>query len=149
MMTVSLSCYICQGEYMDSRLGKLEGVFRALADPTRLRIVGLLAGGEICVCRIYEALRIPQPKASRHLAYLRRAGLVDARKQGLWVHYRLADPTDSTVRTILNAAVHTLTHVPTARTDRSRLEKKGFQVSVDRDTVPVIACCAPPAETSP
>jgi ArsR family transcriptional regulator, arsenate/arsenite/antimonite-responsive transcriptional repressor len=128
---------------MDNRLQQLERVFRALGDPTRLRIIGLLAGGEVCVCQIHESLRIPQPKTSRHLAYLRRAGLVDGRKEGLWVHYRLAEPADPTVRTVLNAAVHTLTHVQTARTDRSRLKRHGIRVSGERRVLPVIACCAP------
>jgi ArsR family transcriptional regulator len=126
---------------MHNRLDKLETVFRALADQTRLRIISLLTGGEICVCHIHDALRIPQPKTSRHLAYLRRAGLVDARKEGLWVHYRLAEPADPTVRTILNAAVHTLTHVPTARTDRSRLKKNGLLVGGGQRALPVVACC--------
>ena len=65
-------------------------VFRAVSDPTRLRIVNLLRGGELCVCDLVDVLRVPQPKASRHLAYLRRAGLVIARKDGLWSYYRLA-----------------------------------------------------------
>jgi len=65
-------------------------VFRALADRTRLRILQLLSGGELCVCDIVTHLGVPQPKASRHLAYLRRAGLVLARKEGLWSYYRLA-----------------------------------------------------------
>jgi ArsR family transcriptional regulator, arsenate/arsenite/antimonite-responsive transcriptional repressor len=133
---------------MDNRLQKLERVFRALGDPTRLRIIGLLAGGEICVCHIHEALRIPQPKTSRHLAYLRRAGLVDARKEGLWVHYRLAQPADPTVRTVLSAAVHTLTHVATARTDRSRLGKRGIRTAIEEHMLPVVACCAAAAEGS-
>ncbi len=58
----------------DARLASLEEAFKAFADPTRLRILGLLAGGEICVCNIHECLDIPQPTASRHLAYLRRKG---------------------------------------------------------------------------
>jgi ArsR family transcriptional regulator len=133
---------------MDNRLHNLEGLFRALADPTRLRILGLLAGGEVCVCHIHEALRIPQPKTSRHLAYLRRAGLVEARKEGLWVHYRLAEPVDPTVRTVLSAAVHTLTHVATARTDRSRLDRQGIRAAIDQRMLPVVACCAAAAEGS-
>lgn len=131
---------------MDNRLQKLERVFRALADPTRLRIVGLLAGGETCVCHIHESLRIPQPKTSRHLAYLRRAGLVATRKDGLWVHYRLAEPADPTVRTVLNAAVHTLGHVPTAQTDQERLRRKAVRTPVDRRMLPVVACCAEQTE---
>ena len=75
---------------MSKQLSELDRLFKALADPTRLRILGLLLTGEVCVCHIHESLRIPQPKASRHLAYLRRAGLVDTRRDGLWIHYRLA-----------------------------------------------------------
>src|SRR5207248_1507170 len=84
-------CYICQDTYMDRQISSVERLFQALGDATRLRILGLLLAGEICVCDIHETLRISQPKASRHLAYLRRAGLVATRRQGLWVHYRLAD----------------------------------------------------------
>jgi ArsR family transcriptional regulator, arsenate/arsenite/antimonite-responsive transcriptional repressor len=65
-------------------------VFRALSDRTRLRILNLLRDGELCVCHIVGVLDSPQPTVSRHLAYLRRAGLVIARKEGLWMHYRLA-----------------------------------------------------------
>src|SRR6266849_726522 len=75
---------------MNKSLTEIERVFKALADTTRLRILGLLLTGEVCVCHIHESLRISQPKASRHLAYLRRSGLVDTRREGLWVHYRLA-----------------------------------------------------------
>ncbi len=64
--------------------------FRAVSDRTRLRILNLLQGGEICVCHIVAVLESPQPTVSRHLAYLRKAGLVVARKEGLWMHYRLA-----------------------------------------------------------
>jgi ArsR family transcriptional regulator len=65
-------------------------LFRAFADPTRLRILHLLIPGELCVCDLVEVLRVPQPKVSRHLAYLRKAGLVLARREGLWSHYRMA-----------------------------------------------------------
>ena len=82
-----------------ARLGTLEQLFKAMADQTRLRILALLAGGEVCVCDIHETLGIPQPRASRHLAYLRRTGLVLDRKEGLWVYYRLS------------AVVHCLGHV--------------------------------------
>lgn len=68
----------------------LENVFRALSDRTRLRILNLLQKGELCVCDLTSVLDVPQPTASRHLAYLRKAGLVLARKEGLWHYYRLA-----------------------------------------------------------
>ena len=86
----------------------LEGLLRALADDTRLRILGLLAGGEVCVCNIHGALGIPQPTASRHLAYLRRAGLVAGRKQGLWVHYRLVVPREPALAQVLKSTLDAL-----------------------------------------
>ncbi len=109
---------------MDARLDLLETVFKALADRTRLRILALLAGGEVCVCHIHESLRIPQPKASRHLAYLKRAGLIDGRKDGLWVHYRLASPADELVRRVTGAVGCCLDQLPSTIRDRKRLEKE-------------------------
>ena len=70
---------------------KVELIFRALSDRTRLRILNLLQGGELCVCDLVDVLDSPQPTISRHLAYLRKAGLVVARKDGLWSYYRLTD----------------------------------------------------------
>ena len=69
---------------------RVDLMFRAFSDRTRLRILHMLRDGELCVCHIVDVLAVPQPKASRHLAYLRKAGLVVARKQGLWSYYRLA-----------------------------------------------------------
>lgn len=83
--------YICIGEYMKAMAAiPVDRVFRAFADPTRLRILSLLLRGELCVCDIVNTLDIPQPTASRHLAYLRKAGLVEARRDGLWMYYKLA-----------------------------------------------------------
>src|SRR6266516_2570108 len=98
---------------MTRPLSGMEGFFKALADATRLRILGLLLTGEVCVCHIHESLRIPQSKASRHLAYLRRAGLVETRRDGLWIHYRIADLADPVLKTIVDAVRHGLTHVDT------------------------------------
>jgi len=67
----------------------VHAVFRALSDRTRLRILNLLKSGELCVCDLVDLLGVPQPTASRHLAYLRKVGLVLARKQGHWSYYRL------------------------------------------------------------
>ena len=72
----------------------IELLFKALADPTRLRLIQLLGDDEICVCSVVERLKTNQPKVSRHLAYLRRAGLVTTRREGKWVHYRLVEPSD-------------------------------------------------------
>src|SRR5258708_3522471 len=123
----------------DTRLAAVDAALRALADPTRLRIVALLVAGEICVCHIHEALRIPQPTASRHLAYLRRAKVVEARKDGLWVHYRLASVADAVVRTLLDAAIHCAGHLETVAADRKRLERStGCCVA---GSTPALACC--------
>ena len=124
-----------------SRLEAMETVFKALADQTRLRILGLLAAGEVCVCEIHESLRIPQPTASRHLAYLKRAGLVTDRRDGLWVHYRLASPADDVLRTVLDSTTHCLTHLPTTARDRARLCcRTGRDVQVTTE-MPGPACC--------
>ena len=71
-------------------------------------IVSLLLAGEVCVCHIHGSLGVPQPKASRHLAYLRRAGLVTGRKDGLWVHYRLARLTDPVMQAVVSTVQHAL-----------------------------------------
>ena len=68
----------------------VDRIFRAFADRTRLRILNLLKPGELCVCDLVRVLASPQPKISRHLAYLRSADLVTARKEGLWIYYSLA-----------------------------------------------------------
>src|SRR5437773_3308433 len=95
---------------MSEPLSNMEGLFKALADATRLRILGLLLTGEVCVCEIHETLKIPQPKASRHLAYLRRSGLVDTRREGLWIHYRLAKLPDRVLETVNESVRHALAH---------------------------------------
>lgn len=126
----------------DRRLASLEAVFKALADRTRLRIVGLLVNGEVCVCHIHDSLGIPQPMASRHLAYLRRSGLVATRKDGLWVHYRLADLADPVLEAVLAAVAHAVGHAASTARDRRRLARK-----VPTSAIPVLpgiirACCA-------
>ncbi|MBI3265049.1 MAG: winged helix-turn-helix transcriptional regulator [Acidobacteria bacterium] len=123
-----------------TRLTGIEQTLKALADRTRLRILGLLLNGEICVCHIHESLEVPQPTASRHLAYLRRAGLVETRKDGLWVYYRLATPADRLIRTLVGSATHCLCHLPGTRTDRARLEKR-VTLSHTEPEPPVLACC--------
>jgi ArsR family transcriptional regulator, arsenate/arsenite/antimonite-responsive transcriptional repressor len=109
-------------------IDKLEDVFKALADKTRLRILGLLGGGEVCVCHIHDTLGVPQPTASRHLAYLRRSGLVDARREGVWMHYKVSDTLDPVVRSVVDAAVHALAHVPTTSRDRKQFQKSFGEV---------------------
>jgi ArsR family transcriptional regulator len=108
----------------DKQLKTLATLFKALADPTRLRLIGLLSSGEVCVCHLHESLGVPQPTASRHLAYLRRAGLVVGRKDGLWVHYRLAELQDPVVQSVFDAAAHAVGHVRANAADRRRLTSR-------------------------
>ena len=146
------------------KMADLETLFQALGDATRLRILGLLLTGEVCVCDIHETLKIPQPKASRHLAYLRRSGLVDTRREGLWIHYRLAQLADPIVNAIASAVQHALTHVdvvqqrcdPTAKANRLlsavagcrgwtlvlRAEKPWPRRSLNRRTRPTLRRCS-------
>jgi len=105
-------------------LDGLTGIYAALADPTRLRILALLKGGEVCVCHIHASLGVPQPTASRHLAYLRKAGLVTARRDGNWMHYSLVGPNDPVVAPVLSAALHALTHTEAVTRDQVRLERE-------------------------
>src|SRR2546428_9789451 len=109
---------------MAKQLFEMQSLFRALADVTRLRILGVLLTGEVCVCHIHESLKIPQSKASRHLAYLRRSGLVETRRQGLWIHYRLGKFADPVLATINDAVRHALTHIDIVRCDGERLQKR-------------------------
>ncbi|HXE04408.1 MAG TPA: metalloregulator ArsR/SmtB family transcription factor [Bryobacteraceae bacterium] len=103
-------------------------LFQALADRTRLRLLNLMRGGEICVCYLVEVLGEPQPKISRHLAYLRRAGLAAARREGKWMHYRLAMPADAGAGGIVRQTLRALEQEKTMQADRARLER---------------VCCAP------
>jgi len=84
------------------RFELLPGVFKALSDPTRLRLLGLLSDGEVCVCFLCDVLKLVQPKVSRHLAYLKRAGLVTARRDGKWMHYSWATHTEPVVRDLMD-----------------------------------------------
>jgi ArsR family transcriptional regulator len=103
-------------------------LFRALADSTRLRLLNLIADREICVCYFVEILGISQPKISRHLAYLRRAGIAAARRQGRWMHYRLVAPRDAVASAILKETLKHLRERPELRRDFTRLDS---------------ACCKP------
>jgi len=106
----------------------LDILFRALADTTRLRLLNLIADREICVCYFVEILKMSQPKISRHLAYLRKAGIVAARREGKWMHYRLTIPEDEVAARILCEALRHLRERPEMKRDVARLST---------------ACCAP------
>jgi ArsR family transcriptional regulator len=117
-----------------SNSAELAGVFAAMADPTRLRLLNLMSGREVCVCYFVDALRQSQPKISRHLAYLRNAGLVDARREGKWMHYSIHPPANDAVAAILEAALAALRNEPESKDDLLRLNR---------------ACCAPQALVVP
>lgn len=98
-------------------------MMQALGDPTRLRLVNLLRGGEICVCYFVEILGEPQPKISRHLAYLRRAGIVRARREGKWIHYSLVEPSSPALAAVLDAVSGAVANERQMQRDRLALER--------------------------
>jgi ArsR family transcriptional regulator len=107
---------------------EIELLFKALADRTRLRLISLMGEQEVCVCFFVEVLKINQPKISRHLAYLRRAKVVKARREGKWMHYRIVSPPDDHAAHILREVRTRLKNDPLMQNDRARLAK---------------ICCAP------
>lgn len=96
---------------------------RALGDETRLRIVALLTHGELCSCHIEQALGLSQPNASRHLSVLKSAGIIQGRREGSWVHYRLASQSDDTRRKLLATVVKSFGAHETLRKDVDRVLK--------------------------
>ena len=106
----------------------LTPLFAALADRTRLRLLNLMNGREVCVCYFVEILRQSQPKISRHLAYLRRAGIVSARREGKWMHYRIERPANPGALAVLDAALGSFQSDREMQTDLARLSR---------------ACCQP------
>ena len=95
--------------------------FRALADRTRLRLLNLMRADEVCVCFFVEVLKTNQPKISRHLAYLRRAGIVGARRDGPWMHYRMVEPADDNALHVLRDVMVWLAEDQEMQRDRERL----------------------------
>ncbi len=106
----------------------LARLFAALADRTRLRLLNLMSGREVCVCFFVEILKQSQPKISRHLAYLRNAGIVSARREGKWMHYSIERPFDAGAAAILDATLLSLRADPEMQLDLERFGK---------------ACCEP------
>ncbi|MGA2084977.1 MAG: metalloregulator ArsR/SmtB family transcription factor [Terracidiphilus sp.] len=106
----------------------LARLFAALSDPTRLRLLNLMGGREVCVCYFVEVLKQSQPKISRHLAYLRNAGIVSARREGKWMHYSMKRPEDAGAAAILDATLESFKLDREMQSDLARLCK---------------ACCEP------
>ncbi|HET6646256.1 MAG TPA: metalloregulator ArsR/SmtB family transcription factor [Pyrinomonadaceae bacterium] len=106
----------------------IEELFKALADRTRLRLINLMGDDEVCVCFFVEVLKLNQPKISRHLAYLRRAGVVASRRDGKWMHYRIVEPPDPRAANIFREVRASLANDTGMKRDRARLAQ---------------ICCAP------
>jgi ArsR family transcriptional regulator, arsenate/arsenite/antimonite-responsive transcriptional repressor len=106
----------------------MELLFKALSDRTRLRLLNLMGEDEVCVCYFVEVLKTNQPKISRHLAYLRRAGVVSARREGKWMHYRVITPADEHAARVFAEARAWLAEEREMQQDRLRLMR---------------VCCAP------
>jgi ArsR family transcriptional regulator, arsenate/arsenite/antimonite-responsive transcriptional repressor len=106
----------------------IEELFKALADRTRLRLINLMGDAEVCVCFFVEVLKLNQPKISRHLAYLRRAGVVASRRDGKWMHYRIVEPPDPRAANIFREVRAALANDTGMKRDRARLAQ---------------ICCAP------
>ena len=126
---------------------ELESLFRALADKTRLRILALLGNNEVCVCHIHDSLGLPQPTISRHLAYLRKSGLVVARRDGVWMHYQVSRALNPVVQRVVAAAADALQQVPATTQDRKQFQRSFGQLYV-LDSPSGGACCAPRAQES-
>jgi ArsR family transcriptional regulator len=110
----------------------VDRMFRAFSDRTRLRILHLLRGGELCVCDLVRVLGLSQPKVSRHLAYLRKSKLVVARKQGLWMYYSLAPARSEFHQSLLNCLACCFKSVPELERDAERLGRSpGSTCSTD------------------
>ena len=119
---ISVKPYIISPMPAKEKPFPIDLLFRVLADRTRLRLLNLIADKEICVCYFVEILRMSQPKISRHLAYLRRAGVVAARRQGRWMHYRLLTPQESVASAILKETLAHLRELPDMRRDLAKLD---------------------------
>jgi ArsR family transcriptional regulator len=100
-----------------------QGLIQAFAEPTRLRLLALLSRGETCVCDLTGALRIPQPTASRHLARLRRVGLVTVRKDGLWSWYSLAPARSAVHERLIECLAACAQEMPELDVDHDRCDK--------------------------
>lgn len=121
----------------------MEQFFQALGDNTRLRLLNLMGEQEVCVCYFVEVLNASQPKISRHLAYLRRAGIVSARREGKWMHYRIVMPPHSGAAQILLQTLASLKEEKPMKADLARLARAcRTPAKYALEGAPVPACSA-------
>jgi len=128
MLDISVKAHIINIVDRSPKSYDLALLFAALCDRTRLRLLNLMDGREVCVCYLVEILGQSQPKISRHLAYLRRAGVVAARREGKWMHYKIVVPRHAGAAGILRETLSAIREEKAMQTDLARLRK---------------ACCAP------
>jgi ArsR family transcriptional regulator len=110
-------------------------LFKALSDETRLRTLHLLLKGELCICELMEVLQLPQSNVSRHMAYLKNAGLVDDRREAIWVYYSLIEPRGKVHACQLKCLAECFDDYEILRQDEARLEEFKLRGS-----------CAPPRD---
>ena len=127
-MDIFVNPYIIEIVKASSKPYDLAFFFAALSDATRLRLLNLMNGREVCVCYFVEILGQSQPKISRHLAYLRKAGIVEARREGKWMHYRIVSPRHEGAAKLLSEMLAVLREEKAMQGELARLQK---------------ACCAP------
>jgi ArsR family transcriptional regulator len=108
---------------MPQKLSTADATFRAFSEVSRLRILYLLLNGEMCVCDLVDTLKVPQPTASRHLAYLRKTGLVVSQKRGLWMYYSLAPAKTTFHKKLIECLAACFKEVPELQRDKARLAK--------------------------
>jgi ArsR family transcriptional regulator, arsenate/arsenite/antimonite-responsive transcriptional repressor len=123
-------------------LSEMETFFLALADKTRLRLLNLMREDEVCVCYFTEVLGVSQPKISRHLAYLRNAGIVSARREGKWMNYKIDMPEDSSAEIVLRDTLEWLKAQDDMRADYEKLAEVCFSAEA-----PVTIIRAPTPKT--
>lgn len=123
-------------------LAEMENLFMALADKTRLRLLNLMREDEICVCFFVEVLGESQPKISRHLAYLRNAGIVESRRDGKWMHYKIIEPEDRNAAQILRDTLNWL-----GSQEEMQNEYEALAEACCSPTAPITIVRAPKPET--
>lgn len=129
------NCGVIQSLSVNGKNGfDLELFFAALADRTRLRLLNLMRDGEVCVCFFAETLGTNNPKISRHLAYLKRASLVNARRDGKWMHYSLNRPANPHAARLFDDLLAALQNDEQMRRDKTTL---------------ITVCCVPPTPVVP
>ena len=124
MTACTPSIQLVSGSDTPFQVDDLDELFKGFADPTRIRLLNVLAAGELCVCDLVSILQLPQPAIARHLAYVRRRGLVLATREWKFAHYRLAEPSNMVHQTLLSCVRSCFTGVPALDVERAAAEAR-------------------------